>query len=74
MAISPARDSVLVGGRDGKGLRNNRVALKLLRIELDMSIKVVSKNLTPGKTGDKGAFEIKWNPSKLSVSLTHRTI
>jgi hypothetical protein len=49
-------------------LLNNCIALKLLRIEPDMSIKVVSKNLTPGKTGDKGAFEIKWNPSKLSGS------
>lgn len=58
---------MLVGGRDGKALPNNHVALKLLRIEPDLSIKVVSKNLTPGKTGDKGAFEIKWNPSKLSV-------
>jgi hypothetical protein len=49
-------------------MRNNRIALKLLRIEPDMSIKVVSKNLTPGKTGDKGAFEIKWNPSKQNIS------
>jgi len=55
-------------------MRNNRIALKLLRIEPDMSIKVVSKNLTPGKTGDKGAFEIKWNPSKKYLSLILRTI
>ena len=40
------------------------IVLKLLKIEPDLSIKTVSKNFTTGKTGDRGAFEIKWNPSK----------
>jgi hypothetical protein len=45
------------------------IALKLLKIEADMSIKTIAKNLAPGKTGDRGAFEIKWNPSKNSESM-----
>jgi len=38
------------------------IVLKMLKIEEDMSIKTVLKNLnTKGSSGIKGGFEIRWN-------------
>ncbi len=39
----------------------------MLKIEPDKSVKQILRNFNPGKTGERGAFDIKWNQSNRKI-------
>jgi WD40 repeat protein len=64
LAISPSKQEVIVGGMN---------MLRLLKIEPDLSIKTIVRNISNNKqAGQRGATEIKWNQRQPNMVITSR--